>query len=69
MADLPSSPVVSPAPAAYSGWLTDASFLKRCLAIYGYSIVGGLIVGLGIAIIMLVLGLAFGLALMPFMAD
>lgn len=33
-----------------NSWLYSDSFLKRALAIYGYNLVGGLIIGVPVAI-------------------
>ncbi len=41
-------------------WLYSDSFLRRALAIYGYSLVGGMIVGVPIGIVMVVIGAVIG---------
>ena len=40
---------------SYKGWLNSDKFLKRAFAVYGYSIVAGLVISLIIAIPMMFL--------------
>lgn len=39
-------------------WLYSDSFLKRALAVYGYSLVGGLIIGIPVMIVFVLISLS-----------
>ncbi len=43
----------------YQGWLNSDSFVKRALAVYGYNLVGGLIISVPVIIIFIVLAMVF----------
>jgi hypothetical protein len=49
---------------SYKGWLNSDSFLKRAFAVYGYSMVAGLIVAIPIMVICFVIGFALFSTLM-----
>ena len=46
---------------SYKGWLISDSFLKRAFAVYGYSLVAGLIISLIVMIPLIILFFIFGL--------
>lgn len=46
---------------SYKGWLTSDSFLKRALAVFGYNLVAGLIIWLGLFIIFMLFGVVAAL--------
>jgi len=51
---------------SYKGWLISDSFLKRALAVFGYNLVAGLIIWLGLLVIFMlfavIAGIVFGMA-------
>ena len=42
---------------SYKGWLNSDSFIKRAFAVYGYSMVAGLIVALPIYLLFFIVGM------------
>ena len=47
---------------SYKGWLNSDKFLKRAFAIYGYTLVAGLIITIPLYIIIIIIMLFFSLA-------
>lgn len=47
---------------SYKGWLNSDKFLKRCLAIYGYSIVAAFIIMIPLYIIIFIVAGIFSVA-------
>ncbi len=43
---------------SYKGWLVSDHFIKRVAAVYGYYLVGGLVVAAVIIFLMLLMGIA-----------
>ena len=45
---------------SYKGWLISDKFLKRALAVLGYSIVGTLVIYIPLMVLLIILFLIFG---------